>query len=71
MICHHLSVCEYVKGLTFAKKEQKRGLLKTLDRCCLVNELHLPHTRCVCIFKHNYATHCGMLTKFGKCSVFM
>lgn len=72
MIFHHLSVCEYVKGLTFAKKAQKRGLLKTLDRCCLVNELHLPRTRCViCIFKYNYVAHCGMLTKFAKCTVFM
>lgn len=37
----------YVTGLTFAKTLRKEGLLKTSDRCCLVNELSLHLTRLV------------------------
>lgn len=42
-----VTICTFVKGLTFAKMPRKRGLLRTSDRFCLVSELSLHHTRWV------------------------
>lgn len=53
MYCSSVSLCVTIcKGSTFAKMTREKGLLKTLGRCCLVNELSLHHTRWVLTTKY-------------------
>lgn len=45
-----VTTCTYVTDSIFAKIRRKEGLLKTLDRCFLANELSLHHTRYISIY---------------------